>query len=93
MTDAWNLRLHPPAERALSRLPDKAAAACLEFMLGPLLRQPKVPGRGLVGQFEGLWSARVGVYRVVHELDERSRTVHVYRVGHRAHIYHGPPGR
>lgn len=93
MTEAWKLRLQPPDERALNRLPEKAAAACLEFMLGSLLRQPKVRGRRLVGEFEGLWSAHIGIHRVVYELDERSWTVHVYGIGHRARVYNAPPSR
>lgn len=84
---AWNLIVAPSAERALARLPEKAAAAVVEFMLGPLVERPKRVGHELQRELQGLWSARRGPYRIVYEIDEQSRQVHVLRIDHRADIY------
>src|SRR6266540_4363473 len=83
----WELVVAPSAERTLSRLPEKAAAAVVEFMLGPLVADPKRVGHPLRGELQALWAARRGPYRVVYELDEAAREVRVLRVDHRADIY------
>lgn len=88
MTSArWSLVVAPTAERGLSRLPHEAAAAVVEFMLGPLLAAPTRIGRPLSRELEGLLVARRGPYRVVYQLDKRARQVQVLRIDHRADIY------
>jgi mRNA interferase RelE/StbE len=77
----------PSAERTLARLPEKAAGAVVEFMLGPLAQAPKRLGHPLRGLLEGLWAARRGPYRVVYELDEGQREVKVLRIDHRADVF------
>lgn len=77
----------PSAERSLHRLPEKVAAAVVEFMLGPLSENPGRVGHRLVGDLEGLWAARRGPYRVVYEIDERAREIRVLRIDHRADVY------
>jgi mRNA-degrading endonuclease RelE of RelBE toxin-antitoxin system len=83
----WELVVAPSAERSLSRLPEKVAAAVVEFMLGPLLESPNRVGHRLRGELKGLWAARRGPYRVVYEIDERSTEVRVFRIDHRADVY------
>jgi mRNA-degrading endonuclease RelE of RelBE toxin-antitoxin system len=83
----WELLVAPSAERTLARLPEKAAAAVVEFMLGPLTEDPKRVGHALRGALEGLRAARRGPYRVVYELDESAREIRVLRIDHRADIY------
>ncbi|MCA1727437.1 MAG: type II toxin-antitoxin system RelE/ParE family toxin, partial [Actinobacteria bacterium] len=62
----WELVVAPSADRALRRLPEKAASAIVEFMLGPLLDAPERVGRPLRGELEGLRAARRGAYRVLY---------------------------
>lgn len=83
----WGLVVAPSAERSLARLPEKAAAAVVEFLLGPLTDNPKRVGHALRGDFEGLWAARRGPYRVVYEVSSRPREVRVLRIDHRADVY------
>jgi len=77
----------PSAERGLARLPEKAAAAVVEFMVGPLTEDPKRVGHRLPGELEGLWAARRGPYQVVYEIDDPAREVRVLRIDHRADVY------
>jgi mRNA-degrading endonuclease RelE of RelBE toxin-antitoxin system len=77
----------PSAERTLARLPEKAAAAVVEFMLGPLTEDPIRVGHALRGPLEGLRSARRGPYRVVYEVEEARREVRVLRIDHRVDVY------
>ena len=81
----WELVLAPSAERTLARLPEKAATAIVEFLVGPLVEEPRRVGHPLRRELEGLWAARRGPYRVIYELTERR--VPVLRIDHRADVY------
>lgn len=83
----WRLLVAPAAERTLARLPERVAAAIVEFMVGPLLEDPRMVGKPLQRELEGYWSARRGAYRVVYRLDEEAGTVRVVRIDHRADVY------
>ena len=83
----WTLVVAPSAERTLQRLPEKIATAIVEFMVGPLVQNPRGVGHELRRELEGLWSARRGGYRIVYELQERTHEVWVLRIEHRADVY------
>jgi mRNA-degrading endonuclease RelE of RelBE toxin-antitoxin system len=83
----YELRVAGPTARQLDQLPEKIAAAIVEFMLGPLLDDPHRAGGALRRELEGLHSARRGAYRVVYEIDEQASTVVVLRIDHRSTIY------
>lgn len=83
----WQLRSAATAERQLSRLPERVAAAVVEFMVGPLCENPRRVGHQLQRELAGLWSARRGAYRVVYEIDDASHTVTVLRIDHRSDVY------
>ncbi len=82
----WELLVAPSAERGLRRLPEKAAAAVVEFLVGPLTEEPERVGHRLRGELDGLWTARRGPYRVVYEIDRPSRQIRVLRIDHRADV-------
>lgn len=91
MTEApWELIVAPSVNRTLARLPEKAAAAVVEFMLGPLVEDPRRVGHQLRRELEGLWAARRGPYRVVYEIDDEAKEIQVLRVDHRADVYRPP---
>jgi len=69
-------------------LPLPVAAAVAEFITGALLDSPHVVGKPLVRELAGYHSARRGAYRVIYRIDERTQTVHVVRIDHRADVYH-----
>ena len=83
----WALRVAASAERQLSRLPERVAAAVVEFMIGPLCDNPRRVGHPLQRELAGLWSARRGAYRVVYEIDDTVSTVTVLRIDHRSDVY------
>lgn len=85
--EPYSLRVAGPAARQLDRLPEKVAAAIVEFMLGPLLDNPHRVGRELRRELAGMHSARRGAYRVIDEVDESQRVVIVLRIDHRATVY------
>jgi len=73
--------------RTLARLPEKVAAAVVEFVYGSLAASPHRVGKPLKLGLEGLHSARRGDYRVIYRIDERRRRVDVLAVEHRSDIY------
>lgn len=55
------------------------AAAIVEFLVGPLTRDPVRVGHRLRGELAGLLAVRRGPYRVVYELDEEDRPILILR--------------
>ena len=84
----FEVRVAPTAARQLAKmLPEAAAAACVEFIFGPLAEDPHRVGAPLRAPFEGHWRARRGEYRVRYQIDDRKRVVVVLDVDHRRGIY------
>lgn len=80
--------LAPQAKRAISeQLPKAVAAACMEFILGPLAKDPHRVGKPLRDQLEGRYSARRGEFRVIYEIYEDRVVVRVINVAHRRDAY------
>lgn len=78
----------PRAVRDLERLPEAVAAACVEFVAGDLRANPPRCAKPLArGQWQGLWSARRGSYRVIFRLDETGHRLQVVHIDHRADVY------
>jgi mRNA-degrading endonuclease RelE of RelBE toxin-antitoxin system len=75
------------ALRALDRLPEKAATACIEFIYGALSENPRRVGRELRFEFEGLRSARRGDFRVIYEVDDDEHAVTIVVIDHRSDVY------
>ena len=84
---AYRLVVAAIAEPTLARLPEAAAAAVVEFMVGALVDKPRRVGHPLRQELAGLWSARRGPYRVVYEIDDEQHLVKVLRIDHRADVY------
>ncbi len=85
--EPYRLVVAASAERALRRLPERIAAAVVEFMVGALVENPRRIGHPLQRELEGLWSARRGPYRIVYEIDDDARRVEVLRIDHRSDVY------
>lgn len=84
---AWRLLVAPAAERTLARLPERVAAAVVEFLIGLLLEEPRRVGKPLQRELETYWSARRGAYRLIYRVDDTAGTVRVVRIDHRADVY------
>lgn len=77
---AWS----PIARRVLTRLPEKVAAAAVEFIYGPLVGNPRRVGKPLRFELEGLHSARRGDFRIIYRITD---VVTVMAIEHRADVY------
>ena len=86
--DRYTLVITPTARRQLTEaLPEAAAFAAYEFIIGPLLNNPHRVGKQLRAPLQERHSARRGTYRVVYRIDDQTRTVSVLDVAHRRDAY------
>ena len=91
MTDApesYLLAITPTARRQpTDHLPEAVPASADEFLVGPLLDNPNRVGTRQRPRLGDRPSARRGTYRVIHRIDEDTRTVTVLDVAHRRSAY------
>jgi mRNA interferase RelE/StbE len=84
----YRVRVARSAARHLAeQLPESMAAACVEFLYGPLAENPHRVGAPLRKPFEGHWRARRGEYRVRYTIDDDARVVTVLDISHRRDAY------
>jgi len=82
----YRILLERTVERDLRRLSAEIHDRIIRAFQG-LARDPRPPGcRKLTGT-ENDWRIRVGDYRVVYDIDDAARVVHVNRVRHRREVY------
>lgn len=62
----------------------------IEDALGLLEREPQA-GHALRGKLRGLYSLRVGAYRILYQLTDAERTVRVAAIRHRGVVYRVDP--
>ncbi|MEX2193775.1 MAG: type II toxin-antitoxin system RelE/ParE family toxin [Thermoleophilaceae bacterium] len=79
-----DLRLTRRARNDLEALPGKVRGAVLDT-LGGIQVHPQAAGKPLVGRLRGLWSTRVGSYRILYTIDDSGGIVRAIR--HRAVAY------
>ncbi len=85
--DPYEIEWASNALRALDRLPEKIATACIEFVYGGLAENPHRIGHPLRFDLEGKHSACRSDFRIVYEIDDDRRVVTVLAVDHRSDVY------
>lgn len=82
------LIISPTARRQLAeKLPEAAAFAAYELIVGPFLDNPQRTGKRLMPPLNDRDSARRGTYRVIYRINEEQRAVTVVAVVHRSDAY------
>lgn len=86
--ERFELVISPTARRQLTdNLPESVAFAAYEFIVGPLLDNPRRVGKQLRPPLEDRHSARRGTYRVIYRIDAEHHRVTVVGVVHRSNAY------
>lgn len=83
----YEIDITPEGHRSFNRLPDKVYWAALEAIFGPIAWSPRQAGKPLLWDFEGLYSARRGDFRIIYEIFETEKIVLIHRVDHRRSAY------
>lgn len=89
MTDRrYELIIAPTAKKQLAEeLPESVAFAAYEFIIGPLLDNPRRVGKQLRPPLNDRYSARRGTYRVLYGVDDERQQVTVVGVFSRTDAY------
>lgn len=80
----YDIEWTPTAKRAIQRLPEKVAAAAVEFIYGALADNPRRVGKPLRFELQGLHSARRGDYRILYRITD---VITIIAIEHRADVY------
>jgi mRNA-degrading endonuclease RelE of RelBE toxin-antitoxin system len=83
----WKVEVTSPALKGFRRLPEKAAAAIVEFVTGVLADIPYRLSKPLTNELLGLRTARRGDYRVLFTLVIEEHILYVHRIEHRSDVY------
>ena len=83
----YEVEITPEGLHHFNRLPEKVRHAALETIFGPIAENPQRLGKPLVGELDGLRSARRGDYRIIYEILEVDEVVLIHRVQHRREVY------
>ena len=84
----YKVILSSRARRALAeQLPEAVAAACHEFIQGPLADNPYRVGKQLGPPHYPAYAARRGDFRVVYDIHEEEVVVEVITIMHRRDVY------
>jgi mRNA interferase RelE/StbE len=86
----WTLEFDKGAINDLDRIDAAARTRILRFLHDRVLTldNPRQLGSALQGQkYAGIWKYRVGDYRILAEIKDRTVTILVVEIGHRREIY------
>ncbi len=85
----WQIEVQKLALKELEKLPVQVRKQIVAYLdrLGAS-NDPRDCGHALTGQFSGLWRYRVGKYRIICNLSEKTITIVVVKIGKRDKIYH-----
>jgi len=82
----YKLWLEKSAEKDLNRLPPDIFPKVIR-KIKSLAKNPKPAGCRKITGSKNDWRIRVGLYRVIYEVDEKEKSVRVMRVKHRKDAY------
>ena len=85
----WKLSFLPKAQKQLQSLDAGGQKRILKFLYERLvaLPDPRVLGKALVGEMQGLWRYRVGDYRLICRIEDEVVTILLLEIGHHREIY------
>jgi len=82
----YTLILEPSAQQDLNEL-DKHIRNRILNALSKIEADPRHRGTGKLKGFNNQWRARTGDYRVLYEIDDNKKAVHIFRIAHRKEAY------
>ena len=83
----YQLQWEEEALSDLMSLPKKISILVTKKIESYLVQNPRQLGKPLTGELSGLYSYRVGDYRVMYSIVEKEVRISVIRIGHRKDVY------
>jgi mRNA interferase RelE/StbE len=86
---AWTVEISDVAERQLRKLDRPVKKRILDWLDDRIegCKNPRHFGEPLKGDQAGFWRYRIGVYRVLCEIEDEQLVVLVLTIGHRRQVY------
>ncbi|MCX8506244.1 MAG: type II toxin-antitoxin system RelE/ParE family toxin [Alphaproteobacteria bacterium] len=86
---AWQINVEDTAIFDLAKLDRVTQTRIDAFINKKLPDHPNIYAisEPMKGKFQGKRRFRVGDYRILAEIDDESKTITIYQIGHRSHIY------
>lgn len=86
---SWRVEINRSAEKQIQKLSRTAQESIVRFLRERVQTadNPRQWGKPLHGDKGGLWRYRVGVYRLICDIQDERVTVLVVSVGHRKDVY------
>lgn len=82
----YDVYLERAAENDLKRLPASTFHRIVP-QIKSLAENPRPPGCHKITGSKNDWRIRIGDYRVIYEIDEKTKAVRIMRVRHRREVY------
>lgn len=88
---AFELRFSATATKQLRNLDRSTASRIVDYLEAvAVLDAPFARGKGLTGEFRGVWRYRIGDYRVLCDVDRHHLVILTLEVSHRSKSYQSP---
>lgn len=85
---AWKIEYAPRASKVLRKLDRQVTARILTALEDiSMLANPRLRGHALVGPLKGLWTYRVGDWRVLARIEDDLVVIVVVEVDNRSRVY------
>ncbi len=75
-----------PKARKQSKVLAKIYKRSVKEAIADLKEDPSI-GKALGRELTDLLSYRIGVYRIIYKIDEQSKVVTIFSIGHRSKVY------
>lgn len=85
----YKVKYEKQARKTLKKMDKFQSSMIISWIEKNLIgtENPKLHGKGLVGNKSGLWRYRVGDYRIIADIQEETVTILIVSIGHRRDIY------
>lgn len=83
----YRLLIKQSAAKELEAVARKSNRQRLVQRIGALAGNPRPTGSEKLAGYNDRYRIRQGTYRVVYSIDDESRVVEVFRIGHRREVY------
>ena len=86
---SYNVRYEKQTRKTLKKMDKFQSSMIISWIEKNLTgtENPKVHGKGLVGNKSELWRYRVGDYRIIADIQEETVMILIVNFGHRKDIY------
>lgn len=85
---AWKTQFKRSAEKDLQQIDHKQQKRIIAFLTSPgLLENPRSQGKAMKPPYHGFWRYRVGMYRIICELQDQVTIILVIEIDKRGDIY------